>query len=140
MKKAFAFMSIAALAVVLAAPLPAQTVSVQANVPFDFVVAGRTMPAGEYELGTLTQSAILAVRGASHSPAITTTISSTAGKGRHGEAYLVFHRYGNQYFLSQVWDGFRFQGREIPISRTERELASRASISQPEIVMVLARL
>ena len=41
MKKMLGCLSMAALAVVLAAPVSAQTVTLSASVPFDFVVGGR---------------------------------------------------------------------------------------------------
>ena len=53
MKKILGCLSMAALAVVLAAPVSAQTLTLSASVPFDFVVGGRTMPAGDYVLGTV---------------------------------------------------------------------------------------
>jgi hypothetical protein len=37
---------------------------------------------------------------------------------------LVFHRYGSQYFLAQVWSAGNSEGRELPRSRAEREVAS----------------
>jgi len=56
-----------------------------------------------------------------------------------GEASLTFHRYGSDYFLAEIWDGYTGQGRSIWMSRTERETANRASLVKPEVVMVLAR-
>jgi hypothetical protein len=39
---------------------------------------------------------------------------------------LVFHRYGNQHFLAQVWPAGATTGRELPKSRTERALERQA--------------
>ena len=44
------FVAAFCLVSVMAVPMPAQSFSVKANVPFAFVVAGKTMPAGEYAL------------------------------------------------------------------------------------------
>jgi hypothetical protein len=35
---------------------------------------------------------------------------------------LVFHKYGNSYFLSEIWTGLG-QGRQLPKSEREKELA-----------------
>src|SRR5207244_6047829 len=48
---------------------------------------------------------------------------------------LVFHRYGNRYFLYQIWVRGENRGRELPQTRLERELASNR---QPAPVAVLA--
>jgi hypothetical protein len=140
MKKALGCLSMAALAVVLAAPLPAQSIAVRANVPFDFIVGGHTLPAGDYEFGTISESGVLRVRsGSGKTSALASSLVDRDGGSR--TAVLVeFHRYGNEYFLYKVWNGSSHYGRQIPTSRMEREVTTRASLSLPETVVVLARL
>jgi hypothetical protein len=130
----------AALAVVLAAPLPAQTMTVKANVPFDFIVGGHTLPAGAYEFGLINQGVVLRVTSESGSTSVMAGSSADRNGGSRTTVLVEFHRYGNDYFLYKVWNGSANYGREIPASRTERELAARASVNRPETVMVLARL
>ncbi len=43
------------------------------------------------------------------------------------DARLVFQRYGESYFLSQLWKPGYDVGRQFPQSKLEREAASRAS-------------
>ncbi len=129
----------AALAVVLAAPMPAQSIVVKANVPFDFMVGGRTLPAGVYEFGLITQAGVLRVMSESGSTAALTWSSADRDGGSRTGVLVEFHRYGNEYFLYKVWNGSVNYGREIPASRIERELTTRASVNRPETVMVLAR-
>jgi len=100
---------------------------VQANVPFDFIVGNRTLPAGEYKV-------------MSQGPAPgTVMIQAADGKGavillalplysvveRHG-GKLVFHRYSDTYFLSEIW-GPGNEGRRIRTTSRERELATKAA-------------
>jgi len=47
---------------------------------------------------------------------------------------LVFNRYGNDYYLSEVWPAGGSTGRELLKSHTERELARKAQ--EPQIVRV----
>jgi hypothetical protein len=48
----------------------------------------------------------------------------------NGTAYLIFHRYGNRYFLSYAWvPGLEFV-RKVPMSKTEKELARAGSPAQ----------
>ena len=48
---------------------------------------------------------------------------------------LVFHRYGNRYFLYQIWVEGNNRGRELPRTPSEKELASNG---RPTLVAVLA--
>jgi hypothetical protein len=43
--------------------------------------------------------------------------------GKRQKTKLVFHRYGDRYFLAQVWTAGSDQGRELPKSRRETEIA-----------------
>jgi len=38
------------------------------------------------------------------------------------KALLVFHRYGDQYFLVQVWAAGATTGRQFPQSKSERDV------------------
>jgi hypothetical protein len=139
MKNVLGCLSMAALAVILAAPISAQSTAVRANVPFDFMVGGRTLSAGAYEFGVISQGGVLQVMSDSGATsAMVASAGSLDGAGRT-EVVVEFHRYGNEYFLHKIWDGSSNQGREISPSRIERELATRASLNRPETVMVLAR-
>jgi hypothetical protein len=63
-------LSMAALAILLAAPVSAQTITVKASVPFDFVVGARTMPAGEYVVSTGRDFGVLQIRNVDKSVAL----------------------------------------------------------------------
>ena len=130
----------AVLAVVLAAPVSAQTITVKASVPFDFVVGGHTMPAGDYVVSTLANFGVLqVVNAAGGITPIFTTINAVSGPLDSAGASLTFHRYGGDYFFAKIWDGSAAAGCSIPMSRTERERAKSASLRKPEVVVVLAR-
>jgi hypothetical protein len=139
MKKVLGCLSMAALAVVLAAPASAQTRTLKASVPFDFVVAGRTLPAGDYAVSGVNALGVLEVQNVSGGATpIFTTSSSSGDPAVPGEAFLTFHRYGGDYFLATICDGYT-GGRSIRMSSAERERANMASLVKPEVVMVLAR-
>jgi hypothetical protein len=139
MKNLLGCLSVAALAVVLAAPLPAQSVGLKANVPFDFVVGGRTLPAGSYDFGLLSRGGVLRVMSESGSASAMTASRVDTTTRSQNATKIEFHRYGNEYFLYRVCDGGATNAIEVPVSRTERELSARASLNRPETVMVLAR-
>ena len=53
---------------------------------------------------------------------------------------LVFHRYGNRYFLTQVWSAGSSLGRELPKSAKEKEQALAAHNHASDQVTIVARL
>ncbi|HEV8370721.1 MAG TPA: hypothetical protein VGQ39_22415 [Pyrinomonadaceae bacterium] len=115
---------------------------VRADVPFDFIVGDKTLSAGK-----------ISVRGASASDvgplsisnfdkgesafrmALLLTGSDTTERGK-----LVFHKYGNQYFLAQVWiPGYK--ALELIKSRGERAIERETRLSKnskPELVALMA--
>jgi hypothetical protein len=104
-----------------------------ATVPFEFMVGGQHMAAGTYGV-TTSQSTVL-IRG-EESGSATFALASWAYAAKTQErAKLVFKRYGDRYFLSQVWYPGTNQGRELGISKVERELASNSG--KPKIVALL---
>ena len=141
MKSPIGFLSVATLAAVLAAPLAAQTIRVTATVPFEFMVAGRSMPAGDYTVATLGPNSTPVVRIANGNMSVVSLANSStaSSKERAGQALLIFHRYGDRYFLARILDGDRESGLEIPTSHSERELSNTASLEKFETVTVLAR-
>jgi hypothetical protein len=52
------------------------------------------------------------------------------------ETKLVFDKYGDQYFLAQIWVRGEEIGEQLPRTRSEKELMSKA---QPDSVVILAR-
>ena len=106
MKRARGFLSVVAVTFVLAAPLAAQTLKLSASVPFEFTVAGRSMPAGDYRIdaGSTPMGTVRVSSG--NESAYLLAIRDTASRNQPiGQSLLVFHRYGDQYFLSSIEDG-----------------------------------
>lgn len=141
MKRLIGFLSAATLGLVLAASLAAQTVNITASVPFEFMVAGSSMPAGDYTIGSVFPETGGAIRVFNGNSGVVSLVmrSNTNPDERTGQVSLVFNRYGDQYFLSSIVDGSRGARLELPVSRTEKELSKTASIERFETVAVLAR-
>ncbi len=130
----------AALAVIvtIAAPLSAQSLRLTANVPFEFTVSNKTLPAGDYSVLSASEPYILRIQNdATNTGALAMTGSAGDYSGPGGQAKLVFNRYGNHYFLAQVWGGYSGIGHQLPRTRSERELAKTASMNRLEIVAML---
>ncbi len=114
---------------------------VVADIPFNFAIGNKTLPAGEYSVTQLSPAVMLIKSDDSGGAAMALANAAQANKAQD-EAKLVFHRYGDQYFLFQVWTPGN-TGRELPKSKLEREAASRQlahNASQRLLVYVTGRM
>ena len=121
-----------------------------AQVPFDFIAANKNFRAGEYQVRAVNNAGdVLSIRSADGRNQVLSLSDRTglAKDQREMKAKLVFHRYGNTYFLSQVWMLGERTGREIRKTRQERAIerelatiASNRNLNEPlyEIVEVMA--
>jgi len=117
----------------------AQTIHVRANVPFNFSVGNKTLPAGAYTIETISPDAkMLLLRARVGKPSM--MVGSNTAEALKGaeKNKLVFNHYGSQYFLSEI----RIEGSDVsyklPKSRAEVELrAQNASASQMTLLASL---
>ena len=122
------FMLIVALAFVTAVvSANGQSESVRANIPFEFAVGDKTLPSGEYAIRSATAGgAAMMIRSENTKNSALRLTNAIEDKRSVGQVKLVFHRYGERYFLAEVWTGE--SGRELAKSKQERamerELAS----------------
>ena len=120
---------------------------VVADVPFEFNVGYKTMAAGEYRIQIVNSAndALLIQSADGKSSALRLSEATNRMKDKT-HARLVFHRYGERYFLAEVWSGTD-TGRQLLKSEEEkaiqRELGNIASDKGHatfEIVEVVASL
>lgn len=98
------------------------------NIPFDFIVGGKTFPAGEYTVEPNrkdSHNVWLVQRRDGHANVLFATMPVRASETQE-KTRLVFNKYGDQYFLSQIWTPGDNSGRELLMPRLERELAKNA--------------
>jgi hypothetical protein len=93
------------------------------QVPFEFVVANKIVPAGECVVQAATMDGrVLMIDNAGAKVGLFSGSSQTESKQPASHYALVFNRYGDRYFLS----GIKLQGSKIayhlPQSRAEAEL------------------
>jgi hypothetical protein len=80
----------------------AQDHTLKANVPFNFTVGDRTVPAGTYTISSdATNSDLVEIRNWNKKIGVLSLGQSGQSNPRHDNK-LVFHKYGNQYFLSEI--------------------------------------
>jgi hypothetical protein len=100
----------------------------KADVPFAFSVGAAQLPAGTYEIKTLSQSGNQIMIQNSKTSASAVSIARRDGS-RTTESKLVFDRIGNQYFLSEVWKDSS-AGMIVPTSKHEQELKKELQLAR----------
>ena len=123
-------------ATLLAQTTPSQRL-MKVNVPFSFAAENHFLPAGEYLVQTVTPERsirIISVDG-KHS-AIVNTLPNYA-KSPSENSRLVFHRYGDEYFLTQVWTGGQNVARNPLSSKRAMEIASSGGVPESRTIIAL---
>lgn len=105
---------------------------VVANVPFTFVVGGQTLPPGHYIISPVSDSS-MRIQGPAHQGLFVPT-NAAQRVASDKTCKLVFHRYGDSYFLSQIWVAGNARGRELLRSRAERELTTKKAARENTVV------
>jgi len=115
-------MALSFLVSLAALPAVAKSVNgIKAQVPFDFYVGDRMVPAGPCNISSMTADETVLRISSGRKGAAATTISAHDKLKGEGQARLVFHKYGDQYFLAAVW-GADKTGRTLSESKRERNL------------------
>lgn len=120
-----------ALMTVLAASSYAQSGRrMTVHIPFDFVVAGKQMPAGDYSVRRVTKDSENALVIQSEDGRRTATVFTNAAQREPQRAELRFLQHGESYFLAEVSIPGTAGVREVPRSKSEekrvRELIEQA--------------
>ena len=118
----------------------AGTQPVVANIPFDFNVGSKNLPAGKYTITVVNPASdrkVLQIRssdGRSTAITLTTGVLGTASE----KTKLVFHRYGDQYFFAQA----KMAGDTMVLaalkSKAERAQSQAIAKARKTIVVIVA--
>jgi hypothetical protein len=125
----------AALVVMALSSAYAQKRTATVNIPFTFTVDDVRMPAGEYTISSTSERvvALQHVGGPEAKIAMTNNGSSTKSDGR---AKLVFHKYGNSYFLAVAWLPNSDHAREFYASPNEIQVARNGGQDVVELALL----
>jgi hypothetical protein len=92
-----------------------------ANIPFAFTVNNTTLPAGSYTISNRGRGSDLLWIGSDDAKAGTFVTPLHSGK-KAARTVLVFHRYGDRYFLKSIDRKGYASGYEFAAGRLEKEL------------------
>ena len=102
-------------------PAYAQRGGVQATIPFNFAVSGKTFPAGKYTM--IAGSHQVRIEDAKGRPIAMVLANDISGRSAGANGQIIFHCYNDRCFLSELWSPARENGRQLLTSRTEADLA-----------------
>lgn len=115
----------------------AQTIKVKANVPFSFAVAKSELPSGEYTIQSVDPANRALMISTAGQKSFMVLANSCSQTNPAASTKLVFHRYGDSYFLSEVWMQGNNAGHQLMKSTREVEMAKSQRAQE---VIVLAEL
>ncbi|SRR6266852_8253262 len=111
---------------------------IQVTVPFDFTIGSKSFPSGDYVVRSGMAHTVLAIQSVDGQSAAMTLTTPLYGRNESGGARLIFNRYGDRYFLSQVWANGS-EGRELSRSTSEKELIAKTKSTKSVALVASSR-
>ncbi len=124
-----------ALVVMALSTAYAQKTTATVNIPFTFTVDDARMPAGEYIISSTSERVVTLQLVGGHEAKTTMTNNGSATKS-DGRAKLVFHKYGNAYFLAAAWLPNSDHAREFYASPNEIQVARNGGQDVVELALL----
>ncbi len=129
MKRVFVKFGLLAVIALISAGVPAKAQSLRykltVNIPFEFTVMDKKLPAGKYSIGRSQVSEgdlIIQISRVDGDESVSRITIPVVSRDVTKDGLLVFHQYGDEYVLAEIWPAGGNTGRALPKSRTEREL------------------
>ena len=108
--------------------------TVSAEVPFNYIANGKTMPAGECKV-RVDGDGVPVLRISSEDQQIfSLAIANDSAKAAE-ESKLVFHKYGTRYFLASVSRRGQNRSYSLPAGRLEKELRA-SNVEEKDVILV----
>jgi hypothetical protein len=141
MKKQVLRIVVGAMALLAALAAVAQNSSgtILVNVPFEFVIGSQHLPPGQYRIAS-TANGFLQIHDTDVADNQMFLPVNSIYSNTPKETKLVFHRYGDTYFLAEIWNGNGAAGKQVVKSKAEKEiLAGRLNPSRPKAEVAVVR-
>jgi hypothetical protein len=110
------------------------------NIPFNFSVGEKTMPAGKYLIrrNRKDSDTVWVVQNKESGEAALLLTRSVRANDTQENAKFVFRKYDDVYFLSEFWAAGTNSGREIQVTDRERALAKALAVA-PQVHVLIDR-
>ena len=127
-----ALVACVAFVTLAATPSHAQAL-IKADVPFEFCAGYGVLPAGEYSIGRVGITNSLLLSSGQRGVEIVMP-NTTDWQTDFKTPKLVFHRYGDEYFLAEIWTSTDNAVRKLLVHPRERQLAKAGMTPQVAVV------
>jgi hypothetical protein len=128
------------LLVVVSAQAQDSGSAIRVSIPFDFIVEGKTLSAGQYEVRRINDEPTgLLIQNIYHRRDEALFQTEPRDERRtSNHSLLVFHRYNDSYFLAEIVSAGEERAEELRPTREERHLRSEMAKNnlEPETVTV----
>ncbi len=114
--------------------LLAQSHEVRANVPFDFVVGSKQMPAGSYKFFAEPNDTVVIANDKQEITVLSRT--EEAGDTTVYSSRLIFDRLGDHYFLREISVPSIAINVELPKSKLEKQIGVQTAWLGPERTLI----
>ena len=91
------------------------------DVPFEFIVNGKTLPAGRYSVSAVhpDSGCVLYIKKDGTNEGTSFTTNAAVNMSAPNKIALIFHHYGSDHYLAEVWTGSNNIGYRLPVSKGE---------------------
>ena len=107
------------------------------KVPFTFQVETQKMPAGTYQIERVSNSMLL-LRGPDQLAHFMFAHAEQTPNAP-AKSSIVFHRYGDTYFIGQVWTAGQTDGLECYKSRAEKDILLKSNRSVASLTQLILK-
>jgi hypothetical protein len=138
-RQVFRFLTMLSLLLMLSAmSVNAQSTRVTMNIPFDFSVGQRTLPAGIYTIEPSRRDSrnIWLLQNKAGTDSVLFATNSVWTNRNQEQNRLVFRKYSQRHVLSQIWSAGESSGRELSRPKWVYELTKNGV--RPEYVVLNA--
>jgi hypothetical protein len=108
--------------------------TVIAQVPFNYIANGKTMPAGESRVKVDYNGQALMWIASGDQTILALPMINESSKAAE-ESSLVFHKYGNRYFLASVRSQGQNRSYQLPAGSLEKELRA-SNVEEKDVTLV----
>jgi hypothetical protein len=110
---------------------------IKTDIPFSFYIRDKLMPAGAYTITELNPgSGLMEIRSVDGKSAAVFLTVEKQEKDTRAPSELIFHKYGDKVFLSEILERGEIDGAEVVKSKMEKRL-EKAATHDKEVAIAL---
>ena len=111
------------------------TDDLEVNIPFQFHAGDTKLPAGEYRIHVLDNSdlALMEIVSADGSTSALFQVRESDANSAPAKNELIFNKYGNHYFLAELFEEGNATGSQVAESRYEKVVSHEAVEAQEHV-------